>query len=119
MSSKVYDLKVKTGTYQDRQGETKGRWETVGSMIQDERGGKYLLIKRTFNPAGVSVEQGRDHIIVSMFEPREYGDRGGDDRLAAAPSGGGGYETSGDGVFRRTEPLVDPAHNDAGHDIPF
>lgn len=66
--AKSYELKVKTGTY-TQDGKEKGRYETIGSMMEGERG-PYLLLKRTFNPAGIDVEAGRDMIIVSMFEPQ-------------------------------------------------
>jgi single-stranded DNA-binding protein len=68
---KLYDLAVKTGSYQDRNGETKGRYENIGSVLQLDDGGKVILIKRTFNPAGVPFKDGSDQIMVSMFEPKD------------------------------------------------
>lgn len=68
---KLYDLAVKTGSYTDREGNDKGRWENIGSVLQMDDGGKVILIKRTFNPAGVPFRDGSDQIMVSMFEPKD------------------------------------------------
>ena len=68
-SRKTHDLSVKTGTYRDSSGQEKARYKTVGALMQGDKG-PYLVIDRTFNPAGVPVEDGRDQIIVSCFEPR-------------------------------------------------
>lgn len=83
------DLVVKTGSYTDRDGNEKARFENIGRLMEG-KDGLYLLLKRTFNPAGVSVEPGRDSIIVSVFEPREQGQRpaaqGGPGERTSAPS---------------------------------
>jgi hypothetical protein len=68
---KLYDLAVKTSTYTDKNGETKGRYENIGSVLQLDDGGKVILIKRSFNPAGVPFKDGSDQIMVSMFEPKD------------------------------------------------
>jgi hypothetical protein len=68
------DLAVKTGSYTDRDGNTKNRYENIGRLM-DGKDGQYLLLKRTFNPAGISVDADRDMIVVSVFEPREQGDK--------------------------------------------
>ena len=70
MAKKKYDLVVATGSYQAG-GETKKRWKTVGSVFVGDDGKPFLMLDRTFNPAGVPVEDGRDSIIVSCFEPKE------------------------------------------------
>ena len=67
-SKKIKDLAVKTGSYQDRDGATKNRYENIGALFKSDDGSVYLVIKRTFNPAGVEVEPGRDSIIVSAFD---------------------------------------------------
>jgi len=69
MSQKLYDLVVKTGEYQSN-GETKGRYENVGSMMQGDNG-QFLILKRTFNPAGVANPDNKDSIIISCFEPKD------------------------------------------------
>lgn len=70
MARKIYDLAVKTGTYQVN-GETKGRYENVGAVMQSDDGSQYMMLKRTFNPAGAPFKDGSDAILVSMFAPKE------------------------------------------------
>lgn len=70
MATKLFDLAVKTGTYNDKDGNEKGRYENVGSMWKGDNG-EYLVLKRTFNPAGVPVKEGSDSIFISMFAPRD------------------------------------------------
>lgn len=71
MPQKIKDLAVKTGSYTDRSGQTKGRYENVGSILQMDDGSKMLLLKRSFNPAGIPHKEGSDQIIISMFDPKE------------------------------------------------
>lgn len=70
MSKRTHDLAVKTGTYQ-KGGETKNRYENIGSVFQDDNGGEFMTLKRTFNPAGVPNPDGKDSIIISKFAVRE------------------------------------------------
>lgn len=70
-AKKLYDLAVKTGSYTDREGKEKGRWQNVGSVLQMDDGGKVILLSRWFNPAGVPFKDGSDQIMVSMFEPKD------------------------------------------------
>lgn len=72
-TTKKYDIAVKTGSYTNAQGEEKGRYENVGAVMSGENG-PFLIVKRTFNPAGVPNPDGRDTVILSLFEPREDGD---------------------------------------------
>ncbi len=65
---KLYDLAVKTGTY-TQNGETKGRYENVGAVMEGSDG-QFIMMKRTFNPAGVPFKDGSDAILVSMFQPK-------------------------------------------------
>jgi hypothetical protein len=77
---KVKDLAVKVGTYVQN-GETKGRWENVGAVMRGDDGSEFMTLKRTFNPAGVPVEPGKDQIIISAFDPKPNDGQ----RSAAAP----------------------------------
>lgn len=63
---KVYDMVVKTGSYQ-KDGETKNRYENIGSVMKSDDG-SFLILKRTFNPAGVPNPENKDSLIVSLFE---------------------------------------------------
>lgn len=89
-AKKLYDLAVKTGSYTDRNGEEKGRWKNIGSVLQMDDGGKVILIDRSFNPAGVPFREGSDQIMVSMFPPKDKDEQGAAPaarRPAAAPQG--------------------------------
>lgn len=66
-------LKVKTGSYQTADGATKSRYLEIGRIVEGDRG-PFMLLSRVFSPSGVDVEIGRDSILVSMFEPREFED---------------------------------------------
>ena len=81
---KKYDLVVKVGEYTDGQGQTKGRFKNVGVMMEGDNG-PYLLLDRTFNPAGVGGNEGRESIIVPLYEPK---DGVGQQQAPAAKSGG-------------------------------
>ena len=72
---KLYDLAVKTGTY-EKDGETKNRYENVGSVMEKDDGGKFIFLNRTFNPAGVPNPDNRSNVILSMFknEPKNDDD---------------------------------------------
>ena len=71
---KKYDLVVKVGEYTDGQGQTKGRFKNVGVMMEGDKG-PYILLDRTFNPAGVGGNDGRESIIVSLYEPKGDGNQ--------------------------------------------
>lgn len=68
---KKFDVVVCVGTYTDRTGAEKKRWKTVGALIEGRDGKPFLTLDRTFNPAGLDVEKGRDSVILSLFEPKE------------------------------------------------
>ncbi|WP_191058439.1 hypothetical protein [Geminicoccus harenae] len=81
--TKKYDLAVKTGTYQ-KDGETKNRYENIGAVFQGDDG-PFIVLKRSFNPAGVPFKEGSDSIMVSCFAPKDNngGGNGGGQRQAA------------------------------------
>lgn len=66
-TKRVYDIAVKVGEY-EKDGETKGRYENVG-VVLDSGDGMYALLKRTFNPAGVPGDG--DRVILSFFDADE------------------------------------------------
>lgn len=81
-ATKVKDIAVKTGEYQ-KDGQTKGRYENIGSIFKSDDGGTFLLMKRTFNPAGVPNPDNRDTVLISVFDLRE---EGGGQRQQSAPA---------------------------------
>jgi len=92
MTHKTHDLAVKTGTYTDRQGNEKGRWKNVGSVLETNDGGRVIILDRTFNPAGVPNPEGRDTVMLSMFEPKER-EQGGAAAEIPKPTGSGRKDT--------------------------
>jgi hypothetical protein len=72
---KVKDLAVKVGEYKTKDGKTKGQYESVGSIMQTDTG-SFILLNRTFNPAGVANPENRSSVIVSIFDPRSNEERG-------------------------------------------
>ena len=70
-AKKVYDLAVSTRRYTDSEGNEKSAYENVGSVLEMDDGGRMILLKRSFNPAGVPFKDGGDQIIISMFVPKD------------------------------------------------
>jgi hypothetical protein len=97
--AKKYDLVVKVGEYTDGQGQTKGRFKNIGAMMENDKG-PYILLDRTFNPAGVGGNESRESIIVSLYEPRQDG--GGQQAHSAAKAN-----------------AYQPAARDLDDDVPF
>lgn len=92
---KIRDVVVKVGEYTDHNtGETKGRFENVGALMRnDEDDSFFIMIRRTFNPAGVPNNDERGSILLSCYVPQDQRedkpkqDRSGGD-YAARSSGG-------------------------------
>ena len=75
VTKRKYDIVVKAGEKPDG----KAIWKNVGVMMEGDNG-PFLLIDRTFNPAGVpSKTPGDASVLCSLFEPKE----GGADRAPA------------------------------------
>ena len=72
-SRKIRDIVAKVGEYTDRNtGETKGRFENVGALMQndDGSGSYFIMLKRTFNPAGIPGQDTRESVLLSCYEPK-------------------------------------------------
>ena len=93
MAQKLYDLVVKTGSYTNAQGEQKSRFLNVGVVLQGDNG-PYMMLNKTFNPAGVPDERGGESVIVSMFEPKPTGQQTGQSQGGnqQQPQQGGGFQ---------------------------
>lgn len=61
--TKIYDACVKTGEYNG-----KALWDRVGSVMKDEKGSNFMLLKKHFNPAG--IDSNSDSILIALFEPK-------------------------------------------------
>ena len=74
MATKLYDLAVAVSKYTTQNGQEKSRWENIGAVMQNmnNNGEKrnYIMIKRSFNPAGIPCKEGSDSIMVSLFPPK-------------------------------------------------
>lgn len=89
MPQKLRDIAVKTGEYQDRQGNTKGRWQNVGALMKGDDGNEFIILHRWFNPAGVPNPDNRDSVLMSCFKPDRQG-QGGQQQGGNSPQGGYG-----------------------------
>lgn len=67
---KLYDLAVKTGTYQ-KDGETKNKYTNIGVIMENDEGKRFMLIDPLINLAAIKRDEGRDRVMVSMFEPKQ------------------------------------------------
>lgn len=100
MSEKIRDLAVKVGTYTDGAGNEKARWQNLGALMRSDDGGEFILLDRTFNPAGVPVpSNGGNSVLISAFKIR------GDDGQRS-----GGQQSS---------PPADPTPPPDDDEIPF
>lgn len=72
---KVADLVVSTGRYTTAQGVEKQRYMNVGVRMQNDDGTTFILLNRTFNPAGVPNPDNRDNVMIREFsgERKEFG----------------------------------------------
>ena len=105
-ATKVKDIAVKTGEYQ-KDGQTKGRYENIGSIFKSDDGGTFLLMKRTFNPAGVPNPDNRDTVLISVFDLKDNdGQR----------SGGGATPRNNEGPRQASQARQTDIPDD---DIPF
>lgn len=69
-AQKIKDLAVKTGSYTGGQGQEKGRYQNVGSLMIGDDGNEFIVLHRWFNPAGVPNPDNRDSVLISCFEPK-------------------------------------------------
>lgn len=97
MSKKKYDVVAAVGKYTDQYGQEKTRWQTVGAVLQTEKG-HCLLIEKWFNPAGLA-EPNQSSVLLNLFEPQPAGDR----PRQTQPS----------------QPQAAPANSDLNDDVPF
>lgn len=70
-TKKIKNLSVATGKYTDRNGTEKTNWKNIGAILQKEDGGKFMLLDRTFNPAGVPNPENKDMLLVGMFDIKD------------------------------------------------
>lgn len=70
-TKKIKNLSVAIGKYTDHSGNEKTNWLNIGAIFQKDDGGKFMLMNRTFNPAGVPNPENRETFIVGMFDVKK------------------------------------------------
>lgn len=65
-----YNITVKVGSY-EKDGVTKGRYQTVGKVMEKDDNSRFILIDPLFNFGAVKREEGRDMIICNLMEPKD------------------------------------------------
>ena len=65
-----YEIVATTGTYTDKEGNEKRRYENVGHVHVSQEGRFYITMKATFNPAGLPRKEGDDRVYLNLFEPK-------------------------------------------------
>ena len=72
---KLKDLAVVVGTY-EKNGETKKRYQNIGALMSANDGGQYILLDPIVNLAAIPRADGRDRIMVSMFDVKDKATHG-------------------------------------------
>ena len=66
------DLTVVVGSYMDRDGNQKNKFLNIGSLFIKDDGQMFITLNRTFNPAGVPLDDKYpDTVMVNVFKPRQ------------------------------------------------
>ena len=114
---KIRDVVVKVGEYTDHNtGETKGRFENVGALMRNEDDDSFfIMLRRTFNPAGVPNNDERGSVLLSCYVPQDQRESK-EDRSGGDYAGKSGGERPSQRVARESpqRPL-----DDASDEIPF
>lgn len=66
---KKYDIVATVGTYQ-KNGETKNKFKNVG-VVMEKDGKPFILLDRTFNHGALPNPDGRDTVLLSLYEAKE------------------------------------------------
>lgn len=115
-NKKIRDVVVKIGEYTDHNtGGTKGRFENVGALMQnDEDQSFFIMLRRTFNPAGVPGQDERGSVLLSCYVPQ-------DQREKQADKSGGDYasKSGGDSPSQRVAKESHQRPLEMDDDIPF
>lgn len=102
--AKKYDIAVKTGTYQGKDGQDKGRYENCGEIHSGREGGHFAVVNpfRMMGLCMAAIARGDDRLMASLFEPRQDGQggaqnqpRGAQQHQQAKDVYGAGHGTNG------------------------
>ena len=64
-----YNITCKVGSY-EKNGETKGKYLTVGKVMEKDGGSRFIFIDPFFN-FGAVERNGKDSVICSLMEPKD------------------------------------------------
>lgn len=96
---KLYDLAVVVDEYTDRDGNQKKKYLNVGVAMEKtyDNGdrGKFLLLDRTFNPAGVPNPDGRANVAINLFAPCDNNNNGNGGQQNNNNNNGGQQQNNG------------------------
>lgn len=67
---KAYDIAAVVGEY-EKDGETKAEWKNVGVIMKNDEGKPFILLDRTFNPAGMPNPENKKNCLLSLFTPKK------------------------------------------------
>jgi hypothetical protein len=109
----THDLCIKTGEYTDRNGETKGRWLTIGTVFRHDDGGS--SIKLDCLPVGVPDWNG----WVSVFKKKPREEQSPHADFQAPPQGGRYPNSAAPSQGHRQPSRAPAAPADFDDDIPF
>lgn len=104
--AKIKDLSVKVRSYKNASGEEKHVYKSIGAIFENKDGGKFMMLDRSFNPAGIPFKDGSDMIMVGMYDVKDSG----------------GAETTGQAAPMappRKQAAASPAPNFDDFEIPF
>lgn len=88
---KIKDLAIVVGSYKDPQsGLDKNRYKTIGHVLQKDDGGTFMLLDPFVNLAAAPRGQGKDMVMVSMFDVNDS-DQNQSQAQSQAPAPG--YDT--------------------------
>ena len=66
MNKVTHNLSVKVDSYM-KGNEQKNKWLNVGVVMQNDDGSEFILLDRTFNPAGVINPDNKKTVLISKF----------------------------------------------------
>jgi hypothetical protein len=116
MSKKTHDLAVKVREYTDREGNQKAQWQNIGALMDDEKGGMFILLEAWVNLAAFPRREGSSAVLVSCFEPRE---QDGQQQRTPTPRAGATAPRSQPGIKRTGSAVRNSAADDLDDEIPF
>ena len=63
----THDIVITKGSYTDKQGQPKKRYENIGKMGKRDDGSVWIQISRLFNPAGVPNPEDSDTVFANIY----------------------------------------------------